>query len=56
MGFVGKDNFPLPTLGQKLGDLARELYSGRGFFVLRTLPVDSYSKSDLAIVYAGASS
>ncbi|KAF3927226.1 hypothetical protein ABW20_dc0106224 [Dactylellina cionopaga] len=34
----------------------RELYSGRGFFVLRTLPVDSYSKEDVAIVYAGIAS
>ncbi|KAF8162841.1 hypothetical protein B0H34DRAFT_650473 [Crassisporium funariophilum] len=56
MGYVGKDNFPLPTLSLKLKGLANELYSGRGFFVLRTIPIDSYSKADLAIIYAGISS
>lgn len=53
MGYIGKDTFPLPTLGSTLKGLAHELYSGRGFFVLRTLPIDEYSRSELAIVYAG---
>ncbi|KDR81867.1 hypothetical protein GALMADRAFT_59372 [Galerina marginata CBS 339.88] len=56
MGYVGRDNFPLPTLSQKLRGLANELYSGRGFFVLRTIPIDDYSRADLAIIYAGISS
>ncbi|KAK0474936.1 hypothetical protein IW261DRAFT_535872 [Armillaria novae-zelandiae] len=53
LGYISKETFPLPTLGPVLKDLARELYSGRGFFVLRTIPVDQYTKTDLAIVYAG---
>lgn len=56
MGYIGKDTFPLPTLGEALRKLAQELYSGRGFFVLRTLPLDTYSQKDVAIVYAGVSS
>ncbi|KAF9466244.1 hypothetical protein BDZ94DRAFT_1280914 [Collybia nuda] len=56
MGYLGKNNFPLPTLGEKLQGLAHELYSGRGFFVLRALPVDTYSREDIAIAYAGVSS
>jgi hypothetical protein len=56
MGYVGRDNFPLPTLSSKLRELARELYSGRGFFVLRTIPINNYSRADLAIIYAGISS
>jgi hypothetical protein len=53
LGFVAKDNFPLPTLSLKLGEFAHELYSGRGFFVLRTIPIDNYSKEELAIIFAG---
>lgn len=56
IGYVGKDTFPLPTLSTTLKGLAQELYSGRGFFVLRTLPLDSYSREETAIVYAGISS
>jgi len=53
MGYIGKDNFPLPTLSTTLKSLAHELYSGRGFFVIRTLPIDSYTREELFIVYAG---
>ncbi len=53
LGFIGKDTFPLPTLSPKLWELAQELYSGRGFFVLREVPVDKYTREELAIVYAG---
>ncbi|KAJ3797746.1 hypothetical protein GGU11DRAFT_756479 [Lentinula aff. detonsa] len=56
MGYISKDTFPLPTLSEILESLANELYSGRGFFVLRTIPVDNYTRSDLAIIYAGISS
>jgi len=53
LGFVARDNFPLPTLGVKLREFAQELYSGRGFFVLRTIPIDDYSREELAIIFAG---
>ncbi|KAJ2922251.1 hypothetical protein H1R20_g14844, partial [Candolleomyces eurysporus] len=54
--FKGKDTFPLPTLSPVLKDFARELYQGRGFFVLRTIPIEKYSREELAIIYAGISS
>ncbi|KAF8870697.1 hypothetical protein CPB84DRAFT_1906413 [Gymnopilus junonius] len=56
IGYVGKENFPLPILSPKLRELAQVLYSGRGFFVIRTIPIDDYSREDLAIIYAGISS
>ncbi|KDQ08466.1 hypothetical protein BOTBODRAFT_165901 [Botryobasidium botryosum FD-172 SS1] len=56
MGYIAEDTFPLPALSATLEKLAHELYSGRGFFVLRTIPVDQYSKADLMIIYAGISS
>jgi hypothetical protein len=31
-------------------------YQGRGFFVLRTIPVDLYSKEDNILIYTGISS
>ncbi|KAJ7491180.1 hypothetical protein FB451DRAFT_633633 [Mycena latifolia] len=56
MGFINKETFPLPTLSSELWKLAEVLYSGRGFFVLREIPIDKYSRRELAIVYAGISS
>ena len=46
----------MPTLGSTLIDLSRELHFGRGFFVLRAIPVDSYSRADNVLIYAGISS
>ncbi|KAF8994584.1 hypothetical protein BDQ17DRAFT_1392391 [Cyathus striatus] len=56
LGHLSPSTFPLPTLGPILSDLSRELYSGRGFFVLRTIPVDSYTREENVIIYAGVSS
>ena len=53
LGCIGKANFPLPTLAPKLHGLCQELYSGRGFFVLRTIPIDKYTREELAIIYTG---
>ena len=53
MGYINRDTFPLPNLGPRLYDLAKELYTGRGFFVLRTIPVEKYTRAQLAIIYAG---
>ncbi|KAG6914934.1 hypothetical protein DXG01_014370 [Tephrocybe rancida] len=56
LGYIAQSTFPLPTLGPILADLAREIHTGRGFFVLRTIPVDSYTREENAIIYAGVSS
>jgi Taurine catabolism dioxygenase TauD, TfdA family len=39
-----------------LSSIARELHTGRGFSVLRGIPVTSYSRSDNILIYAGVSS
>ncbi|KAF8424962.1 hypothetical protein EV426DRAFT_75425 [Tirmania nivea] len=53
LGYISRETFPLPAVGPVLKGLARELYSGRGFFVLRSIPVDKYTKAELVTVYAG---
>lgn len=55
-GHISPETFPLPTLGTALVNLSHELHFGRGFFVLRTIPVDSYSRADNVLIYAGVSS
>ncbi|TFK32123.1 hypothetical protein BDQ12DRAFT_775069 [Crucibulum laeve] len=56
LGHISQSTFPLPALGPVLANLARELHTGRGFFVLRTIPVASYSHEDNFLIYAGVSS
>lgn len=53
LGHVNRETFPLPTLAPVLLDLAGELYSGRGFFVLRTIPVEKYNHEEIVIIYCG---
>jgi hypothetical protein len=48
--------FPLPALGPVLKKIQRELLEGRGFAMLRGLPVGSYSREDQAIAYLGIGS
>lgn len=50
---VTQADFPLPTLGRQLSEIRRELLEGRGFVLLRGLPVARYSKLDAAIAYWG---
>ena len=53
---IAPSNFPLPTLGPVLKKILRELLEGRGFAMLRGLPVGSYSREDQAIAYLGIGS
>ncbi|KAF8177446.1 hypothetical protein BJ912DRAFT_1024215 [Pholiota molesta] len=55
-GHISPATFPLPTLGPVLRGLSKDLHTGRGFFVLRTIPVDNYSREDNILIYAGVSS
>jgi Taurine catabolism dioxygenase TauD, TfdA family len=48
--------FPLPTLGPFLRRVLAELLEGRGFVLLRGLPVDRWSREEQAIVYLGLGS
>ena len=56
IGHVSQASFPLPTLAPLLRQQAQTLSTGRGFFVLRGLRVDSYTRSENIIIYAGVSS
>lgn len=48
-----KADFPLVTLADDLTRYANELENGRGFFLLRGLPVDRYTEADLRAIYFG---
>ncbi len=45
--------FPLPTLGTFLAGLGDELRRGRGFLLLRGLPLERYSPDEAALIYYG---
>ena len=36
---IDSATFPLPTLSSRLADIKREILEGRGFFLLRGLPI-----------------
>jgi hypothetical protein len=50
---IGRDDFPLPTLAPVLAGLRRELLHGRGFVLLRGLPVDRSTIAEAATIYWG---
>tara|TARA_Y100001960_G_scaffold313449_1_gene376395 strand:- start:348 stop:1433 length:1086 start_codon:yes stop_codon:yes gene_type:complete len=50
---VDRGVFPLPTLASVFEDIRHEILRGRGFILLRGLPVDRYSIEDSAIIYFG---
>jgi hypothetical protein len=45
--------FPLPRLGPVLRGILRELLDGRGFVLLRGLPVERWTRAEQAIAYMG---
>ena len=50
---ITKDAFGLPKLGLVLEDIQHEVVNGRGFALLRGLPVDRYTKEEAATAYWG---
>ena len=51
MGALTKEDFPLPTLSKKIDRWRREVSSGRGFQVLRGVPVTRWSHADAEIFF-----
>jgi hypothetical protein len=49
----GIEDFPLPVTGARLAALRKELIDGRGFVLLRKLPVEDYSLPELEAIYWG---
>jgi hypothetical protein len=50
---IGKEDFPLPTLGARLARIERELIDGRGFVLLRGLPRAKYDNDEMCLLYWG---
>lgn len=50
---IGEGDFPLPTLAPRLAEFRRETLHGRGFFLLRGLPMERYSVADAARIFWG---
>ena len=50
---IAHEDFPLPTLGPRLDGLRHELLHGRGFALLRGLPMERYALEDAATIYWG---
>lgn len=50
---IGLDDFALPTLGPVFHEMRRELLHGRGFVVIRGIPVPDYDMEESARVYWG---
>ncbi|MBT5109503.1 MAG: TauD/TfdA family dioxygenase [Rhodospirillaceae bacterium] len=48
-----REEFPLPTFGARLGDILDELENGRGFILLRGLPIDRYDEAAMYRLYWG---
>jgi hypothetical protein len=49
----GRDDFPLPTFSRELSSVLDELERGRGFVLLRGIPVDRYTEHELKNLYWG---
>ena len=56
IGTMKQSDFPLPILGPKLAALRSELLHGRGFALLRGLPVATYSEREAATIFSGLGS
>jgi hypothetical protein len=50
---IGKEDFPLPTLGPRLKRIEKELMEGRGFVLIRGLPRERYTNDDMCLAYWG---
>jgi hypothetical protein len=50
---VGRGSFPLPGLGPKLLGHLDEIRTGRGFVVLRGLPVAAYTDDQVGLIFWG---
>ena len=51
-----RERFPLPTLGPRLAEVARELEDGTGLVTLRGLPVERYAPDELRQLWFGLGS
>lgn len=50
---ISRDDFPLPTLGARLHQLLDEVLNRRGFVLIRTLPVERWTRREAVIAFLG---
>lgn len=50
---ITPEDFPLPTLAPVIGQWVHDLEDGRGFILIKGLPIDRYSETDAATIYWG---
>jgi hypothetical protein len=50
---ISSDDFPLPTLGPRLQQLLNDVLVGRGFVLIKALPVERWTKREAAIAFLG---
>ena len=50
---VHRDDFRLPGLAATIAEWSRELATGRGFLLVRGLPVARYSEAEASVIYWG---
>ncbi len=50
---LSKTDFVVPSVAHKMREILRQLEEGRGFALIRGLPIDRYSKADAARIYWG---
>src|SRR5215471_1356561 len=50
---ISRDDFPLPRLGPRLQRLLDEVLNGRGFVLIRALPMERWSRREAAIAFLG---
>jgi hypothetical protein len=50
---VRPDDFPLPSLGPRLRSMLDEVLNGRGFVLIRGLPVTHWTRREAAIAFLG---
>ena len=50
---LGREHFELPSLRPVIDEIRRQIKQGRGFVVVRRLPVEAYSKDDLGMIFWG---
>ena len=48
---ISTDDAPLPTLGPRLRQLLEEVLSGRGFVLVKGLPIEHWTKREAAIAF-----
>jgi hypothetical protein len=50
---IAREDFPLPTLADKIQQFERELIDGRGYQLISGLPVERYGDGDASTIYWG---